>query len=318
MKILLFTSWWWWGFFAHRQINEAAIYTLPPEMSSFYKVHQAQIVDWAVRPDQRRYAVEGEAPRHFIDWDVYSRAQRDSLVLTPWFQAVERMTEDTLQAYGIVPWHVLYMKKQLTDAFVERNTPRIIQLSAEIGHYIGDANVPLHTTHNYNGQLTNQTGIHGLWESRLPELFSHQYSRWVGRATYLERPDSTIWMAILAAHVALDSVLRFEKSISDNMGWNQKYEITSRNRQTVRAYSYPFSQKYHQLLNGQVERHFKRAIRMVGDFWYTAWVDAGQPDLNTLSPLRVDPHAEKNQMKIWLLNMRRIPGVRPEDAESKP
>jgi hypothetical protein len=38
-----------------------------------------------------------------------------------------------------------------------------------LGHYIGDAHVPLHTTSNYNGQKTNQHGIHGLWESRIPE-----------------------------------------------------------------------------------------------------------------------------------------------------
>jgi len=31
-----------------------------------------------------------------------------------------------------------------------------------------------------------------------------------------------------------------------------------------------------------VERQMKRSIKMIADFWYTAWVNAGQPDLSKL------------------------------------
>jgi len=306
---------WWWGFYAHREINQAAIYTLPPEMAPFFKTHAHVLVDWAVRPDQRRYAVDGEAPRHFIDWDVYSPTLKDSLFRLPWSKAVNLVTEDTLQAYGIVPWHVISMKNQLTKAFSMKNTREILRLSAEIGHYIGDANVPLHTTQNYNGQMTGQTGIHGFWESRLPELFATGYSRWVGPAHYLEKPDSVIWQAVHLAHVALDSVLLFEKELTRSLGNHRKFEVTERNRQTIRTYSDFFSNAYHRALDGQVERHFKRAIRMTGDFWYTAWVDAGQPDLSSLLPYQHDPTAEKDLVREWLRNLRRVapPHARTEE-----
>jgi hypothetical protein len=36
------------------------------------------------------------------------------------------------------------------------------------------------------------------------------------------------------------------------------------------------------MLAGQVERRMRASIKMVGDFWYTSWIDAGQPDLNNL------------------------------------
>jgi hypothetical protein len=52
----------------------------------------------------------------------------------------------------------------------EKNEAAILRLSADFGHYLGDLNVPLHTTMNYNGQLTGQEGIHGFWESRNPEI----------------------------------------------------------------------------------------------------------------------------------------------------
>jgi hypothetical protein len=31
-----------------------------------------------------------------------------------------------------------------------------------------------------------------------------------------------------------------------------------------------------------VERQMRSAIRMIGDLWFTAWVEAGQPDLSAL------------------------------------
>ena len=48
------------------------------------------------------------------------------------------------------------MLYKLTNAFKEKDLIRILKFSAEIGHYISDAHVPLHATENYNGQFTNQ------------------------------------------------------------------------------------------------------------------------------------------------------------------
>ena len=34
------------------------------------------------------------------------------------------------------------------------------------------------------------------------------------------------------------------------------------------------------MLDGQVERRMCSAVLSVGSFWYTAWLDAGSPDLS--------------------------------------
>jgi hypothetical protein len=39
---------------------------------------------------------------------------------------------------------------------------------------------------------------------------------------------------------------------------------------------------YFKLLDGMVERRMRASIKMTGDFWYSAWVDAGQPDMKSL------------------------------------
>lgn len=268
-----------WGFFAHQRINRLAVFTLPVEMVGFYKHNIQYITENAVNPDRRRYAVEGEAPRHYIDVDVYG----DSAVYKMpryWFDAVEKYTEDTLQAYGIVPWHINLMKIRLTEAMQIGDVSNILRLSSDLGHYIGDANVPLHTTVNYNGQLTDQYGIHGFWESRLPELFSDEYGYFVGKAQYIDNPQLAAWEAVTQAHEALDSVLLFEKQLSQRMSADKKYAFETRGQSTVKVYSKDFSKAYHKMLDGMVERQMLKSIKMVGDFWYTCWIDAGQPDLD--------------------------------------
>lgn len=270
-----------WGFFAHQRINRVAVFSLPPEMIGFYKYHIQYLTEKSVNPDSRRNVDPKEAPLHYIDLDAYGD---NALQKLPhyWFDAVEKYTEDTLQAYGIVPWHVYRVKNWLTRAFKNQDKDQILRLSADLGHYIADANVPLHTTRNYNGQFTNQYGIHGFWESRLPELFAENYQLFVGRVAYLSNPQLQIWDAVTKANQALDSVFRFEKELTDEIGSSKKFTVEQRNNSNVRTYAQEFSKAYHDRLNGMVERQMKTSIKMIADFWYTCWVDGGQPDLDQL------------------------------------
>lgn len=270
-----------WGFYAHKFINRVAVFTLPEEMIGFYKHHIHYITENAVNPDRRRYAVKGEAPKHYIDIDVYG----DSAVYTMpryWKDAVNKYTEDTLMAYGIVPWQINFIHYQLTDAFTIGDVERILRISADLGHYVADSNVPLHTTENYNGQFTGQKGIHGFWESRLPELYNANYNVFTGKAKYIDNVQLEAWKGVTQAHLALDSVLRFEKELTNKMSEDKKYTFEQRGQSTIKTYSKNFSNKYHKALNGMVERQMKRSIKMVGDIWYTCWVNAGQPDLEKL------------------------------------
>src|SRR6185436_1322741 len=139
-----------WGFYAHRKINYYAIFLLPPEMNVLYKPYAAFLMEHAVDPDKRRYAVAWEAPRHFIDIDKYGEYPYDSLPRR-WNDAVTKYSRDSLNAHGIVPWWVNTMLYRLTDAFKEKNQAKILKYSAEIGHYIADAHVPLHASSNHNG-----------------------------------------------------------------------------------------------------------------------------------------------------------------------
>jgi hypothetical protein len=271
-----------WGFWAHARINRLAVFTLPPEMIGFYKEHIEFLTEHAVDPDKRRYASDDEAPRHYIDVDHYGKYPFE-MMPRKWNDAVAKYTEDTLQAYGIAPWNMEVVLRRLTKAFEDCDKRRILRYSADMGHYVGDGHVPLHTTKNYNGQLTNQKGIHGFWESRLPELYGENYDYWVGKAKYIANPNEYIWNFILESHIALDTVLLGEARLTKKFPSDQKYAYETRGQTTTKTYSEEFSKAYDNILGDMVERRMKKAIISVGSFWTTAWINAGQPDLSCLN-----------------------------------
>ena len=293
-----------WGFLAHKQINKHAVFTLPPAMFTFYKEHIHFITENAVNPDKRCYVMEGEAPRHYIDIEYYGESVSWEAPQY-WPRVVDVYTKDGLMQHGILPWHIHQMKHALTEAFRQQDGYQILRLSADIGHYIADANVPLHTSENYDGQFTGQEGIHGLWETRLPELFLDSYNLFVGKAEYVHNPHKSVWKAIITAHKAVGSVLNLEKKLSESFPVTQKYSFEQRGSTLQKVYSIAYAQAYHTLLNGQVEQQMRASVKMAGDFWLTCWVDAGQPNLDMLLPLSLsEDQLQENFSKYKKLSVR--------------
>jgi hypothetical protein len=294
-----------WGFFAHQKINRLAVFTLPSEMIRFYKNNILFIAEHAVDPDKRRYADTAEASRHFIDADRYGPNPFDSIP-QKWKDAEAKYGIKTLQENGIVPWQIERTYYSLVKAFQLRDSIRILRSSADLGHYISDAHVPLHTTENYNGQLSGQIGIHGFWESRLPELFSVDYDFIVGRAQYINNPLQLAWEIVKTSHSSLDSVLILEASLSHKIPSDRKFSYSERNGRVERQYSEQFSAAYHKSLNNMVEKRMRASILMTGSYWYSAWVDAGQPTLKNFKNSELSVEERRNQQKVSELYQKGI------------
>jgi len=293
LGILLSEKLFCWGFFAHQKINYYAVFLLPPEMIVLYKSHISFLSDHSVDPDKRRYTLAAEGARHFIDIDHYGVYPFPELP-RKWDSAAAKYSEDSLRRYGIVPWWILIMKQRLTQAFREKNQMKILRLSAEIGHYIADAHVPLHVSSNHNGQLTHQEGIHAFWESRIPELLAEkEWDFFIGQATYIRDPATFIWARILESAASADTVLRYEKQLGSSFREDLKYAFEERNGKLTRQYSAAYSISYDRKLDHMIERRMRASIGAVASFWYSSWVDAGQPDLKNL----VNQHLSEADMK---------------------
>jgi len=286
-----------WGFFAHKNINRLAVFTLPADLAGFYKKHIDYITNQAVAPDKRRYIVKEEGARHFIDLDYYLDTLQLKLPI-PWKEMDSLIGEEAQLKHGILPWHLNLMKIRLTAAFKNKNGNEILKLSADIGHYIGDAHVPLHTCSNYNGQYTNQHGIHGLWESRIPEINFSNYDFWVGPAEYINKPTDAFWRMVFESHALVDSVLILEKQLSQTFPSDQKYSFEQRGSVMAKVYSKEYSLKYDQMLKGQVEDRMRSAVKMVGSIWYSCWIDAGKPCLDEVNFYSIPEEKDQNNLAV--------------------
>lgn len=271
-----------WGFFAHKLINRTAVYSLPAGLALFFKNYIEYISEHAIDPDKRCYVDSTESPRHYIDLEELEEMDLESAPLH-WSKAVATFSKRKLLAAGVIPWQIEISYQRLREAFYVRDLPRILRHAADLGHYVSDAHVPLHTTRNYNGQFTNQRGIHAFWETRLPERFSGTYDLWVGRATYIPSALEEAWAIVKESHALVDSVLSLEQNLNRRFSPDRKYAYVQRNNRLHRTYSEEYTVAYHQILDGMVERRIRASIRKTADFWYSAWIDAGQPDLDGLS-----------------------------------
>jgi hypothetical protein len=270
-----------WGFFAHYRINRLAVFTLPKAMAGFYRANIGFITEHAISADKRRYVDSTEAPHHYLNADHYGK-NPFRLIPERWDDAVVKYSEDTLNKYGTVPWTIQYNYYKLVSAFKGHDTTGILTASANLGHYVADAHVPLHLTQNYNGQLTNQTGLHALWESRIPELFAANYNCYAGKARYIENPLKEAFKICQTSFNEVDSVLRIERALSKTYPDSKKYALVMHGKKAIKDYSANYSRDYQRLLHSMVQRRMRSAILSVGSYWYSAWVDAGQPDLNKL------------------------------------
>ncbi len=251
--------------------------------SQYLQFIQANIV-------KNYYETDWIIPKESLD-SIFSE---DGLLIPFKLDIQQVFAKDRLSPLGILPWHLQAMQYRLTRAFEANDIENILRLSSDFGHYIADAHVPLHTTRNYNGQYTNQKGIHSFWESRLPELFSeNSYDFFVGKATYIEDATTHYWDIILESHRYVDSVLLIEQALRKEFSEDKIYCYETVGNNTLKTYCQDYADAYHTRLQGMVERRMQKAIKAVGDAWFTAWVDAGQPNLKVKTKIELKEAARK-------------------------
>jgi len=272
-----------WGFLVHRTTGQLAIYALPERMQGFFFKERAALMLAMVQPDLRRNLDPAEGPRHFIDLEMYSDSTGAPMP-QEWPEAIRRFGREKLQRYGYLPYAIMMSKQMLTEAFRQGNADSIIRWAGDLGHYIGDAHVPLHSTTNYDGQLSGQKGIHNLWESTVPEVELNQYDLYGGRkAAYIPNAQEAAWNTIISAHQLLGDVLAMERQAARAFPDSTKYQVHMQNGRQVISYTRAFAVQYGRLLGPSVNHQLLESARQIADFWYSAWVDAGSPDLSKLA-----------------------------------
>jgi len=250
-----------WGWIGHRIINKNAVLFFPPQMAPF--------LDWAdfleehaSDADNRKRFDSTEGPKHYFDIDNY-----------PEFISTGRVSQDidSLSAkhgysfvlqQGILPWAILASIDSLQSAFENNRWNKAKLFAADLGHYVGDAHMPLHITRNYNGQYSNQTGVHSRYESGMIYEYQNEINFDGGNVEFVTDLSEYVFNFIYSNYSYVDSVLIADSlatSIAGNPGTNVYFtELWQRTGSfTV------------QLL--------KNASQRLASLIYTAWINAGSP-----------------------------------------
>ncbi len=268
-----------WGFLAHKTLQQVSIYYLPNELGAYFYENQAYLVKHSVRPDLRRNEDKSEDPKHYLDMDA-PLFGKDYLQSIPhdYNKALAKYSLDSLKEQGLVPWEVTKVYGKLVKAFKEEKRDSVLFYAADLGHYVSDAHVPLHSTINHDGQLTGQKGMHVLWESLVPENDIQTYQLYDEHTIqYIKNPQDFIFEILKESHAMLPEMFQVEKELTTQIGLDKKHVDVVRNGKTLKYYSKEFIQAYANRLGKSVHSRMMQASFRVACFWYSAYVDAGKP-----------------------------------------
>jgi hypothetical protein len=295
-----------WGFLSHKSLQQVSIYVLPPELGLFFYANQDYLVTHSIRPDVRRRDDKSEDPKHYLDMDaaVFGPNYRTDIP-HDFSAAIKKYSIDSLKNEGLVPWEVNRVYQRLVYSFQHQLKDSVLFYAADLGHYVADSHVPLHTTKNHDGQLTNQKGIHVLWESLVPEEFLRNYQfNQVPTVTYIKNPQDFIFQILLESHDMLPEVYQTELAIRAEMGEAKAFMEVERGGRKLKYYSKDFIRAYGNRLGASIEKRMLLASNRVASFWYSAWKDAGSPLwVNTVPEISASLKLKySSEHSVWMSN----------------
>jgi hypothetical protein len=257
-----------WGFEAHKFITERMIALLPAQIRPLFEKRKAYLIERSVDPDLWRNVFPEEESNHFVDLDYFGKYPFSELP-HEFDRAVQKWGRAVIMEQGRLPWRTQELFGKLQKEFEglrRENAPGYLQdniayYAAIIAHYVGDGHVPLHAVVNYDGQRTNQQGIHGRWESELFERARTRLKIAPSAPTPVKDPREFMFQVLLDSNRLADGVLAADKkAVAGREFYDDGYfDVLAREQLTT------------------LERRINDAITAVASTIIGAWEAAGRP-----------------------------------------
>jgi len=172
---------------------------------------------------------------------------------------------------GTLPWRTEAVYNRLRAAFkqVDGPNPRPwarddIKLFASVmSHYVGDSFQPFHACVNYDGQLTNQQGIHARFETELFDRYRDRLRVAPAPATPIPNAREFVFSTLTDSFSYVDAILAADRDA-----------IQGRT-----AYDDGYFAKMYEKTGPILEKRISGAITGVASLITQAWIDAGKPAL---------------------------------------
>lgn len=265
-----------WGFEIHRFIVREAIPLLPDAIRPFFDKHRVFLVEHAIDPDLwRTVGFEDEPARHFVDLDAFGPAPFDALP-RDYEAAVKKFGKDMVDKNGLLPWRTAEIYGRLVRAF-ERLSQRqpyasddIKFFAAVLAHYVSDAHVPFHAIVNYDGQVTNQRGIHARFETELFLRYGPKLTIAPEARAPIRNPRDFVFDTLIEGAALTEAILRADRRAVEGRS----------------EYDDAYFDLFFAPVRPTLERRLSGSASAVAAMLAGAWQDAGAPAL-PLDPPRI-------------------------------
>lgn len=256
-----------WGEKGHKVINGKAVDLLPPEMSLF-KQWKNYIIDHASDADKRKAYDKTEGPKHFIDLDYYKEFNSGEMIENL-DSLIEIYGDSVVTVTGTLPWSTYSAFTNLVASLKDKDRDKSLIYASDLGHYVADGHQPLHVVLNYNGQLTNQKGIHARYEINMVDSHINELDSISGNCNtkYVTDPQKYIFRYIYSSNSFSNIILDADETAQQQTGSTQ-------------------SEEYYKILWNRTkymtENEFTSAENAIASLIYTAWIDAGKPKFSQI------------------------------------
>ena len=250
-----------WGPKGHRIVATLALQDLPPDLAEWFQGRADVFKEHVNEPDHWKASDPQEGPRHYLDCEAYGGPGRVPLSRAA---AERRLGPEAFQHDGQVPWTIQDRVQELAQAFRDGDPDQVAFRAAILCHYVGDISVPLHTTENYDGQLTGQQGVHKRWESGLVE----RLGSWDPEPMPLEPAGADAPFQWLRASYTLVPGLLADDQAASQLGSPD----ASRN-----AWDSPYWSEFNRRQGPHVKEQLVLAGQRTAEMILLAWESAGRP-----------------------------------------
>ena len=128
---------------------------------------------------------------------------------------------------------------------------------------MADAHVPFHAVVNYDGQLTNQHGIHSRFETELFLRYQERLS--IRKLKLIPVPDAKalVFDALITSFLKVPAVLEADSAAAAGR----------------QAYDAVYFDRFFDQTQSVLEEQLSHSIKAVASVVVAAWEEAGSPDL---------------------------------------
>ncbi len=283
-----------WGYNGHYKISQNSSLSFTPEMEQFMS-WAVTLAEHASDADYRKDEDPNEGPRHYIDIDNYPEFLTEGRIPQTYDSVVALYGQSFVIDQGVLPWATQISYDSLVNCFIRFDWEKAVLFASDLGHYVADAHMPLHITRNYNGQYTGNYGIHSRYESGMINEYKDEIIYQGDEISVISDVNGYIFDYLYANYKYVDSVLVADNYAQAVAGNDYSDEYKAALWEKTRSFTIPL---------------FSRASHALAELIYSAWVEAGKPDMNSGPgiferngkvdpiPLKIHPNPAKEGAKI--------------------